>query len=169
MSVGNRTWGQLAMAEHPARLCTTCLLDGPCGASPSNTLGRGLDNCRVRKLQGFRKSFRNGPVIKCLLWGGAEFGTHGGLCKCPLSPQSASWSVGHARHREAGPSSLHAPSKSGALGGNGHQRDLQTAQYFRRAVVGSWHRVEDVLPSEAAVGRGNLEAILEGRVVDVLG
>ena len=108
--MGNRTWGQLAMAEHPARLCTTCLLDGPCGASPSNTLGRGLDHCRVRKLQGFRKSFRNGPVIKCLLWGGAEFGTHGGLCKCPLSPQSASWSVGHARHREAGPSSLHAPS-----------------------------------------------------------
>lgn len=30
-------------------------------------------------------------------------------------------------------------------------------------------RVEDVLTSEAAVGRGNLEAILEGRVVDVLG
>lgn len=74
------------MAEHPAHLCPTCLLDGPCGASPSNTLGRGLDHCQVRKLQGFRKSFRNGPVIKCLLWGRAEFGKHGSLCRVPALP-----------------------------------------------------------------------------------
>lgn len=73
------------MAEHPAHLCPTCLLDGPCGAS-SNTLGRGLEHCRVRKLQGFRKIFKNGPVIKCLLWGRAEFGKYGSLCRVPALP-----------------------------------------------------------------------------------